>query len=184
MVLTGLPPQKYMYHTPNFIHLQACNPRLQMMWHWLFQNDSRSSHIKQEVAHVVQPRTAVWFFQLTDLLAAAHIVSQMTKGMAVCASSFDFMWFLYAPQTLDRLREPSPLSLMLKRDTTQGRRVWKSLPFQFDKADIVPGSWGAKTLCLKYSCSLHGGQYHLNNIIFGMFLAANSQCHTVTNLTA
>lgn len=25
--------QKYMYHTPNFIHLQACNPRLQMMWH-------------------------------------------------------------------------------------------------------------------------------------------------------
>lgn len=113
-----------------------------------------------------KPRTAVWFFQLTDLLAAAHIVSQMTKGMAVCASSFDFICNLYTPQTVDRLREPSPLSLMLKRDTTQGQRVWKSLPFHFDKADIVPGSWGAKTLCLKYSCSLHGGQYHLNNIIF------------------
>lgn len=86
----------------------------------------------------------------------------MTKGMAVCASSFDFIWFLYTPQTVDRLREPSPLSLMLKRDTTQGQTVWKSLPFHFDKTDIVPGSLGAKTLCLKYSCSLHGGQYHLN----------------------
>lgn len=49
--------QKYMYHTPNFIHLQACNPRLQMMWHWLFQNYSFCSHIKQEAAHVVVARS-------------------------------------------------------------------------------------------------------------------------------
>lgn len=49
--------QKYMYHTPNFIHLQACNPRLQMMWHWLFQNDSLCSHIKPEAAHVVVARS-------------------------------------------------------------------------------------------------------------------------------
>lgn len=28
---------KFMFHIPNSVHLQACNPSLQMMWRWLFQ---------------------------------------------------------------------------------------------------------------------------------------------------